>query len=152
MVNRISEEIFIPETLNLSDKNVPSDYAPAPFLKEAVDIFDDADSGDGLFSLLDPLPSTETTETGITIKVRDMNLSRLSKGRTPKLLLHELVLKSDKKAKILYKDIAKASRAKRASVAIQWSSTIDKMQSWTMDDVACYDLLQAEIVIGRISR
>ncbi|TBU35097.1 P-loop containing nucleoside triphosphate hydrolase protein [Dichomitus squalens] len=116
----------------------------------ASDVFDDDDEAPGgMFELLESMPETETTESGVTIQVRDMALPKHWSGRTPKLLLQETVRKADKYAVISYGCTSGSSRAKRASVDVRWDG--GKTQEWTMDDVACHDMTQAEQYIATVA-
>ena len=114
------------------------------------DVFEGEEEGSGgMFGLLEQMPETETAENGATIQVRDLALPKHWSGRTPKLLLSEIVRKSDKYAVVSYACISGSSRAKRASVDIRWDG--GKTQIWTMDDVACYDLNQAEQYVATVA-
>jgi ATP-dependent RNA helicase DHX29 len=118
-----------------------------------TDVFDGDGVGDepeaGMLGILYDLPKTETNEKGITINIRDMSLPKHWSGRTPKTLLSETVAKADKYAVISYQNISGASRAQRASVCIRWEG--QKLDEWHMDDVACYDVNQAEQYIATIA-
>ncbi|KZT30522.1 P-loop containing nucleoside triphosphate hydrolase protein [Neolentinus lepideus HHB14362 ss-1] len=116
-----------------------------------TDIFDDDDDvlNGGLFEILQEIPATETAENGTTIKVRDMALPKHWSGRTPKTLLSEVVLKSDRYAVISYSDISGSSRAKRAAVSVSW--TRSESQDWAMEDIACHDIVQAENYIATVA-
>ncbi|TFK57142.1 P-loop containing nucleoside triphosphate hydrolase protein [Heliocybe sulcata] len=116
-----------------------------------ADIFDDDDDAPtgGLFGILQEMPATETAENGTTIEVRDMSVPKHWSGRTPKTLLSEVVLKSDRYAAISYSDISGSSRAKRAALSVGW--TDGKSQDWAMEDIACYDLSQAENYIATVA-
>ncbi|RDX56021.1 P-loop containing nucleoside triphosphate hydrolase protein [Lentinus brumalis] len=118
--------------------------ASTPDLFEGED-----DTPGGMFGLLEQMPETETAENGTTIQIRDLALPKHWSGRTPKLMLSELVRKSDKYAVVSYACISGSSRAKRASVDIRWDG--GKTQVWTMEDVACYDQTQAEQYVATIA-
>lgn len=114
------------------------------------DVFDgDEGSPGGMFELLEEMPDTVTTEAGVTVQVRDMALPKHWSGRTPKLLLTENVRKTDKYAVISFDHISGASRVKRASVDIRWDG--GRTQTWSMDDVACHDQMQAEQYIATVA-
>lgn len=81
----------------------PAKHRPVPLQpsppelpsKPSSDVFD-ADGEDatvGLFDILEPLPTEETTSTGTTVTIRDMALPKHWSGRTPKTLLTEIVHK-----------------------------------------------------------
>lgn len=113
------------------------------------DIFeDDDDSSAGLFEILQAIPSTDVVD-GVTITVRDMGLPKHWSGRTPKILLAETVHKVDRFAAISYSAISPAGRAKRATVEIRWNG--NRLNHWTMEDVACHDAAQAEQYIATVA-
>ncbi|CDO72377.1 hypothetical protein BN946_scf184977.g76 [Trametes cinnabarina] len=114
------------------------------------DVFEDnEESPGGMFELLEQMPETETTESGVVIQVRDMALPKHWSGRTPKLLLAENVRKTDRYAVISFDCISGSSRAKRSSVEIRWDG--GKTQSWSMEDVACHDSAQAEQYVATVA-
>ena len=110
---------------------------------------DDDESVGGMFELLEEMPTTEVTQSGVTVNVRDMALPKHWSGRTPKSVLQERVHKVDRFAAITYTDISGSSRAKRAKVVIRWAG--GKLDSWAMDDVACHDTSQAEQYISTVA-
>ncbi|KAJ7170010.1 P-loop containing nucleoside triphosphate hydrolase protein [Mycena filopes] len=116
-----------------------------------TDIFDEdgEDSVGGLLEALEAMPTTETTDRGTVVNVRDMALPKHWSGRTPKILLKETVSKADRYAAISYTILSGSSRVKRAGVSIRWDAK--KMDEWTMDDVACHDEAQAEQYIATIA-
>lgn len=118
--------------------------------EDNTDIFggDEDAVGGGVFEILE-MPTTETSDKGTTIQVRDMALPKHWSGRTPKSLLSEVVLKSDRYAAISYSCISGSSRAKRAAVNIGWER--GKSQIWTMEDVACHDMSQAENYVATVA-
>ncbi|KAI0932374.1 hypothetical protein AcW2_001025 [Taiwanofungus camphoratus] len=140
----------------------PSDNRPTPSesrhpqtppVTEAAVVSDIFDQGDdesfgGMFELLE-MPTTETTDTGKVVNIRDMALPKHWSGRTPKALLSEIVHKEDRYAAISYRCISGSSRAKRAAVQICWAG--GKTAEWVMDDVACHDLLQAEQYVSTLA-
>ncbi|KAI0361784.1 P-loop containing nucleoside triphosphate hydrolase protein [Trametes cingulata] len=138
-----------PATARRKVKEPPS-RAESVASASTTDIFEDnEESSGGMFELLEQMPETETTESGITIQVRDMALPKHWSGRTPKVLLTENVRKSDRYAVISYNCISGASRAKRSSVEIRWDG--GKTQYWSMEDVACHDISQAEHYISTVA-
>ncbi|KAI0274610.1 hypothetical protein BC834DRAFT_1069 [Gloeopeniophorella convolvens] len=134
--------------------STPHGLSSAPLVKEPPeethDIFDSDDAeGGGLFELLDEMPSTDVTETGVTIKVRDMPLPKGKFERTSKAFLRNVIDKLDKFAVLTYQIISGASRAKRASLTIRWG--LGNFSEWAMEDVACYDTSQAEQYIATVA-
>ncbi|OBZ78804.1 putative helicase C15C4.05 [Grifola frondosa] len=116
----------------------------------APDIFEegDDDSSGGMFDILE-MPTTETTESGITIQIRDMALPKHWSGQTPKSLLSESVRKVDRYAAISYSCVSGSSRAKRAAVEVRWEGS--RKGEWVMNDVACYDMSQAEQYVATVA-
>lgn len=113
-----------------------------------VDIFEDSeDSSGGLLGLLD-VPN-EVNDQGVTIKLRDMALPKHWAGQTPKTLLRDLVVKTDRYAAISYSIISQHSRVKRANTIISWQSR--KRDEWSMNDVGCHDEAQAEQYIATVA-
>ncbi|KAH9944510.1 P-loop containing nucleoside triphosphate hydrolase protein [Epithele typhae] len=121
--------------------------SPADSSVSVSDVFDD--SPNGMFELLEAMPTEVTAESGTTIAVRDMALPKHWSGRTPKVLLTEHVHKTDRYAVISFNLISGASRVKRASVDIRWDG--GKTQTWSMDNVACHDETQAEQYIATVA-
>lgn len=116
------------------------------------DIFeegDDDNSSEGLFGILEPMPTVETSEHGTTVLVRDMSLPKRWTGKLPKSLLTDLVSSSDRYAAIAYRVLSGGSRAKRSSVTIRWTG--GRLSEWCMNDIACHDLGQAEQYIATIA-
>ena len=127
---------------------------PAPVMEKeqaTPDIFDEDsdDASGGILGLLNEMPTTETTVQGVTVTVRDMALPKHYSGRTPKLLLQETVRKIDTFSVVSYRLVSGASRAKRAAVSVRWNG--GKADEWTMEDIACYDAVQAEHYISTIA-
>ncbi|KAJ3995009.1 P-loop containing nucleoside triphosphate hydrolase protein [Lentinula boryana] len=116
-----------------------------------VDVFDQDqdDAGGGLLEILEEMPSSETTNTGVTVSIHDMALPKHWSGRTSKALLAETVAKSDRYAVVTYSMISGQSRAKRASVSVRWEGK--KTDEWSMLDVACYDEGQAEQYVATMA-
>ncbi|KAJ7786454.1 P-loop containing nucleoside triphosphate hydrolase protein [Mycena metata] len=133
-------------------KRPPKLQPQAPATPVAItDIFDEdmEDSVGGLLEALEAMPTTETTDRGTVVTVRDMALPKHWSGRTPKTLLKETVSKADRYAAISYTILSGSSRVKRAAVSIRWDGK--KMDEWTMEDVACHDEAQAEQYIATIA-
>ncbi|KAI0335964.1 P-loop containing nucleoside triphosphate hydrolase protein [Cubamyces sp. BRFM 1775] len=128
----------------------PPSRAESVASASTADVFEDNEgSTGGMFELLEQMPETETTESGVTVQVRDMALPKHWSGRTPKVLLTENVRKADRYAVISYSCISGASRAKRCSVEIRWDG--GRTQLWSMDEVACHDTIQAEHYISTVA-
>ncbi|RPD63094.1 P-loop containing nucleoside triphosphate hydrolase protein [Lentinus tigrinus ALCF2SS1-6] len=138
-----------PRRPEVTAAKVTESHSRAESAASAPDLFEGEEGPGGMFELLEQMPETETAENGTTIQVRDLALPKHWSGRTPKLLLSEIVRKSDKYAVVSYACISGPSRVKRASVDIRWDG--GKTQIWTMDDVACYDLNQAEQYVATIA-
>lgn len=126
---------------------------PIPTRPTAVpDIFDEEAedfSTGGLLEILEEMPTTEIGSQGTTIIIRDMALPKHWSGRTPKILLKEVVAKADRYAAVTYSLLSGPSRAKRAGVSIRWEGR--KMDEWLMEEVACYDQSQAEQFIATVA-
>lgn len=113
------------------------------------DIFESTGEDGGLFEILDAIPPTDVTDTGVTVTVRDMPLPRGKFERTSKAFLQGAIDKLDSFAVTTYRCISGASRAKRASLNVRWSS--GKVSEWAMEDVACHDMTQAEQYIATVA-
>jgi ATP-dependent RNA helicase DHX29 len=127
----------------------PSPRQPKGDREDRDDIFDSNGEEGGLFELLDAMPSTVVTETGVTVKVRDMPLPKGNFERTSKAFLQGAVNKLDSFGVTTYQCVSGSSRAKRASVSVRWSS--GKVNEWAMVDVACHDMAQAEHYIATVA-
>ncbi|GAA6051223.1 hypothetical protein JCM3770_005879 [Rhodotorula araucariae] len=121
--------------------NGTSTSPPSPG-KASTAAGDDGDEGDFFGTMLDEMPAEETTEEGTTIAVRNMALPKHFSGKTPKVSLEETVRKLDKYATVVFQVLSR-SRAVRAGVTIRWSDNGGRTQTFTMDDVACWDQKQA---------
>lgn len=133
-------------------KCLPPDLKPVETLKTNVDIFEDGsddESSGGLFEILQEIPATETTASGSIVRLQPMEVPKHWSGRTPKVLLRETITKKDKYAVANYACISGRSRVRRASVTICWDG--GRTQSWSMDDVGCPDLKQAEQYISTVA-
>jgi len=121
---------------------------PTP-VKKTSDGNESDDSSVGILGILENPDSTEVTVKGVTYNLRDMALPKNWSGSTPKNMLRDFVVKSDKYAAISYSRISDHSRARRASVTISWQSKM--RDEWSMDDVACLDDSQAEQYVATIA-
>ncbi|KIJ45644.1 hypothetical protein M422DRAFT_75059 [Sphaerobolus stellatus SS14] len=101
-------------------------------------------------TLLDAMPESEVTN-GVEVRIRDMSLPKTWSGRTPKALLLETVQKVDRQAVVSYRILpgVKSGRAKRAAVSVRWEGT--KSGEWCMEDVSCWDEVQAEQYISTVA-
>ncbi|KAF8527986.1 P-loop containing nucleoside triphosphate hydrolase protein [Hysterangium stoloniferum] len=121
-----------------------------------VDIFDDGydssvDDNGGVFGfLLDTMPISEVTD-GVDIQIRNMALPKHWAGRTPKRLLLETVQKVDRHAVISYRTLpdVQTSRSKRAAVTVRWDGP--NVGEWCMDEVGCWDEVQAEQYVSTVA-
>ena len=147
-----------PGITSISSSSTPSTPEPKglprqPQAKEVRedpdDIFESTGEDGGLFEILDPIPPTEVAETGVTVTVRDMPLPKGKFERTSKAFLQSAIDKLDSFAVTTYRCISGASRAKRVSLSVRWSS--GKVSEWVMEDVACHDMTQAEQYIATVA-
>lgn len=116
-----------------------------------TDVFDEAEEEDaGFFDLLEPMPDSEQNpSTGTIVTIRDMPITAAMTSVLPKAALNEFISKQDISAIAQYRDISGGTRAKRASVKLQWST--GRIQEWSMEDTACYDFLQAEQYVATVA-
>ncbi|KIK28427.1 hypothetical protein PISMIDRAFT_673419 [Pisolithus microcarpus 441] len=77
-----------------------------------------------------------------------MSFVKHGSTRLPKLALMEYVSKVDRFATVEFNIISGLSRAKRAAVRVLWHGK--GMNEWRMEDVACYDELQAQEYIATV--
>ena len=141
-----------PSEAILPHKHQPPESKPTETTTTNVDIFDsdsDDDSSGGLFEILQEIPETEVTASGSTVRLRSMAVPKHWSHRLPKAILQEMVTKKDKYAVAKYACISGPSRVLRASVTIAWDG--GRTQSWSMDDVGCPDLKQAEEYISALA-
>ncbi|KAH8120418.1 P-loop containing nucleoside triphosphate hydrolase protein [Phellopilus nigrolimitatus] len=140
-----------PRPVKVAKKPPAPPQIKAEVARTSTDVFENEEEGSprGMLDLLEPMPSTETSATGTTITVRDMALPKHWAGRTPKMLLLDLVTKLDRYAAVVYNDLSGGTRAKRASVIIRWTG--GKADDWAMDDVACHDTTQADQYIATVA-
>ena len=130
----------------------PLDSKPAESSKTDPDIFDndtDDESPGGLFQILQEIPATETTSSGSTVRLQAMEIPKHWSDRLPKVILQDAVTKKDKFAVVKYACISGSSRVRRANVTICWDG--GRTQSWSMEDVGCPDLKQAEQYISTVA-
>ena len=142
----------LPQTFPV-DKQQPGSQTPLSRRSTpgpGTDIFEDSESSSsGLLGFLeDPFPN-ETNDQGVIIKLRNMALPKHWAGQTPKMLLRDLVVKTDRYAAISYDVISQRSRVKRANAIISWQNR--KRDEWSMNDVGCPDESQAEQYIATVA-
>ena len=133
----------------LEPKGPPRQPQAKEVREDPDDFFESTGEDGGLFEILDEMPSTEVTETGVTVTVRDMPLPKGKFERTSKAFLQAAIDKLDSFAVTTYRCISGATRAKRASLSVRWSS--GKVSEWAMEDVACHDMTQAEQYIATVA-
>lgn len=102
-----------------------------------------------MFGSLLEMPEEETNDLGTIIAVRDMALPQKFTGKTPRANLEETVRKLDPFATVVFKIIS-SSRAFRASLLICWHGNGGRSEYFDMQDVACYDSIQAFNFIATI--
>ncbi|KAH9042390.1 P-loop containing nucleoside triphosphate hydrolase protein [Lactarius hengduanensis] len=125
-------------------------HRPKEVRGDSTDLLDSNEQEDGgLFEILDDMPSTDVSETGITVRVRDMPLPKGKFERTSRAFLQAAVNKLDSFAVTTYHPLSSVGRAERASLSIRWGS--EKISEWTMTDVACYDMTQAQQYIATVA-
>jgi ATP-dependent RNA helicase DHX29 len=145
---RIADLQICPSTPAESNPS-PSPRPPKEIGEDSDDIFDsNVEEDGGLLEILDAMPSTVVADTGVTVKVRDMPLPKGKFERTSKAFLQAAIDKLDGFAVTTYQCISGSSRAKRASLSVRWSS--GKVSEWSMEDVACHDITQAEQYIATV--
>lgn len=141
-----------PPEVALPLKHLPPVLKPTETAKTNIDIFEndsDDESPGGLFEILQEIPATETAANGIIVRLQTMEVPNHSSDRLPKVMLQETITKKDKYAVTKYACISGPSRVLRASVTISWNG--GRTQSWSMDDVGCPDLTQAEQYISTVA-
>ena len=145
------------ESLRNVPSEKPSNAAPILSLKtprakeKSPSVLDVAGDGEEtlLGNLMDEMPTSEVTPSGVLVTVIDMELPKHWAGRTPKTLLQETVHKIDRYAITTYRNLSGQSRVKRFGVVIRWEGA--RMQEWTMEDVGCPDERQAEQYIATVA-
>ena len=141
-----------PPEIILPPKHQPLESKPTEASITSVDIFDN-DNGDensgGLFEILEEIPATETTASGSIVRLQPMAVPKHWSDRLPKAILQEVISKKDKYAVVKYACISGPSRVLRANLTVIWDG--GRTQSWSMDDVGCPDLKQAEEYISTVA-
>ena len=128
-----------------------SKIRPGPSAPEPSALGEDEDEGETMFStMLDEMPTTETSNTGTTIAVRNLPLPKhASFAKSPKTLLSETARKIDKYAVVTYELISGGSRAVRVKCDIRWNG--GRTSEWRMDEVGCWDRDQAEWFVSTVA-
>ena len=149
-LSSLQPEEPLPQTVSVDKQHqtsqTPSSRRSTP--GPGNDIFEDSeDSSSGVLGLLD-VPN-EINDQGVAIELRDMALPKHWAGQTPKMLLRDLVVKTDRYAAISYNIISQHSRVKRANTIISWQNR--KKDEWSMNDVGCHDEAQAEQYIATVA-
>jgi ATP-dependent RNA helicase DHX29 len=149
-LSSLQPEEPLPQTVSV-DKQQQTSQTPSSRRSTpgpGIDIFEDSeDSPGGLLGILE-VPN-EINDQGVTIELRDMALPKHWAGQTPKMLLRDLVVKTDRYAAISYNIISQHSRVKRANTIISWQNR--KKDEWSMNDVGCHDETQAEQYIATVA-
>lgn len=130
-------------------KGLPRQPRAKEVREDPDDILESTGEDGGFFEILDDMPPTEVTETGVTVTIRDMPLPKGKFERTSKAFLQGAIDKLDSFAVTTYRCISGSSRAQRASLSVRWSS--GKVSEWAMEDVACHDMTQAEQYIATVA-
>lgn len=111
---------------------------------------DEVEEEETLFgNLLEEMPTEEITATGTIISVKDMALPKHWSGKTPKILLNEVVSKVDRYATVQYAVVSGGSRAVRCKCTVRWAGA--RAEEWTMDTNACQNSDQAEHYIATVA-
>jgi ATP-dependent RNA helicase DHX29 len=130
-----------------SSKPPPGPPAPEPIVAD-----EDEDEGETMFgTMLDEMPTTELSNTGTTITLRDLPVPKHTSGfaKSPKSLLSEIARKIDKYSVILYELISGGSKIVRVKCDVRWNG--GRTSEWRMDGVGCWDRDQAEWFVSTIA-
>jgi ATP-dependent RNA helicase DHX29 len=124
-------------------KPPPSSPAPAPEEEEEEE--------ETMFStMLDEMPTTEVSNSGTTITVRNLPVPKhASFAKSPKTLLSETARKIDKYAVISYDLISGSSKAARVKCSVRWNG--GRTSEWRMDEVGCWNHDQAGWFISTVA-
>ncbi|KAI0318481.1 P-loop containing nucleoside triphosphate hydrolase protein [Amylostereum chailletii] len=134
-----------------SPLHTPVDSTVTTEARTSPDFFEaDSEEGDaGMLDLLDEIPTVSVSDSGTIVQLRTMALPKQTASRLPKKYLADMVIKADGYAIISYRSVSGPSRAKRAGVTIRWIG--GKVEDWTMEDVACPEMEQAEQYISTVA-
>ena len=124
---------------------------PSPAALEPPAAEEDGDEGETMFStMLDEMPTTEVSNTGTTVSVRNLPVPKqASFAKSPKTLLSETARKIDKYAVVSYELISGSSKAVRVKCDVRWNG--GRTSEWRMDEVGCWDRGQAEWFVSTIA-
>jgi ATP-dependent RNA helicase DHX29 len=100
-------------------------------------------------NLLEEMPTEEISSTGTVISVRDMALPKHWSGKTPKLLLNEVITNLDRYATVHYTVVSGGSRAVRCQCTVRWAG--GRTEEWAMETMACHSSDQAEHYIATVA-
>ena len=127
----------------------PPQRPPAPE-PTATEEEEDDDEGTMFSTLLDEIPTTEVSNTGTTITVRNLPVPKhVSFAKSPKTLLSETARKIDKYAVVSYELISGSRMAVRVKCDIRWNG--GRTSEWRMDEVGCWDRDQAEWFVSAVA-
>lgn len=133
----------------LSRPNQPAQSETQPkSLDEPVKplgVEDEDDYLDGIGELWDNVIEQD----GVTVSVREFAIPKSAASRLPKTLLSDLIRKLDRHAVIDYSCESGESRAKRVALEIRWM--VRRPDRWSMKDIACRQIEQAENYIATIA-
>jgi ATP-dependent RNA helicase DHX29 len=123
----------------------PPPDSPAPATE------DEEDEEETMFNtMLDEMPTTELSNSGTTITVRNLPVPKHARfAKSPKTLLSETARKIDKYAVASYELISGSSKAVRVKCDVRWNG--GRTSEWRMDGVACWDREQAEWFVSTIA-
>jgi len=126
-----------------SSKPPPGSPRPEPEEEE--------DEEETMFStMLDEMPTTEVSNTGTTVTVRNLPVPKhASFAKSPKTLLSETARKLDKYAVVSYELISGSSRAVRIKCDVRWNG--GRTSEWRMAGVGCWDRDQAEWFVSTVA-
>ena len=119
--------------------------APEPTAAEEED-----DEGTMFSTMLDEIPTTELSNIGTTITVRNLPVPKhASFAKSPKTLLSETARKIDKYAVVSYELISGSRMAVRVKCDVRWNG--GRTSEWMMDEVGCWDRDQAEWFVSAVA-
>lgn len=112
---------------------------------------EEEDEEETMFStMLDEMPTTEVSNTGTTITVRNLPVPKhASFAKSPKTLLSETARKIDKYAVVSYEIISGSSKAVRVKCDVRWNG--GRTSEWRMDGVGCWGRDQAEWFVSTVA-
>lgn len=148
-----------PPSLLPTPGSAPSTSPKRSAMNISNDSGSDGSGEGGIFgTMLDEMPTSEIVAgaNGNTlIRIRDMSLPKQWGGRTPKLLLGEVVHKIDRYAAVSYSPMGGGtSRAIRSAVSVRWGTAGKQKglpQDWMMEEDGCHDQGQSEQFIATVA-